>query len=93
MAASNQTIRVSNAGGRLRVDLPAAIIEAEDAESLIVQISHHGQTTIDQVRRFLDDLIEDAALAEVERRSPGPDVLERLAGRHPAPQQWYDEPE
>ena len=93
MATSEQTVKVSKTGGRLRVELPAATIEADDVEALIVQISHHGQTTLDQVRRFLDDFIEDVALKELEQRSPGVEVLERLAARHPAPQQWYDEPE
>ena len=96
MAASEQTVKVSNAGGRLRVELPAAIIEAEDAEALIVQVKHHSQTTYDQVLRFLLEFValnEDIALRELENRCPGLDVLERFAARHPAPQQWYDEPE
>ena len=93
MASPDQTVRVSAAGGRLRVELPPATIEADDAEALITQVSRHGQMTIDQVKRFLDDFIEDVALGELEKRTPGPDVLERLAARHPAPQQWYDEPE
>ena len=88
-----QTVKVSNAGGRLRVTLPKATIEADDAEALILQVSHHSQTTIDLLRRVLEDLVEDAALRELEKRCRGLDVLERFASRHPAPQQCYDQPE
>jgi hypothetical protein len=77
--------------GRLRVDIPAASIEAEDPDSLLAAIANRLEAItaeLDAVREAL----EEAGLGEIEKASPRRADLEKYAARHPAPPEWHDEP-
>ena len=89
MSIEEPPITITTEGGRLRVELPATTLEAEDLDGLMSQIA----SMVEGIKSGLRDAAEDQALREIEKTAPRRAALERLAARYPAPQQWFDEPE
>jgi hypothetical protein len=93
MPVRELSIKVTTEGGKLRADLPATSIEAEDAEGLMRQADQLTSAIMACVQAALGDAAEEIALRNVEKNALGRDDLERLAALHPAPPEWFDEPE
>jgi hypothetical protein len=86
-------ITVTTESGKLRADLPATHIEADDAEGLLSQAHLLTSAIMDGVKAALEYAAEEAALRSVEKNALGRAELEELAARYPAPLEWFDEPD
>jgi len=93
MSAIEPLIRITAEGGKLRADLPATTIEAENAEGILNQVERIVEAVKIALKSSLDDTAEETALRAIEQNAPRRAALERLAARYPPPQEWFDEPE
>jgi hypothetical protein len=83
---------VKTESGRLRVDIPATRVEAEDPETLLAEIAKR-LAGLSAAAELLRHDFEEAALRRIEQLSPRREALEKLARSHPPSQDWYSEPE
>lgn len=92
MTVRERPVSVTAEGGKLHADLPAARIEADDAEGLMNQVDLVMQDFKASLRARIE-AIEDQALRELDARALRRDELdfEKLAARYPAPPEWFDE--
>lgn len=96
--AYNETIAgagykvIRTEGGRLRVDIPASVLEADDPESLLDQVEKRLEEMTVALGSLRVDL-EETALRKLDQSSSRLDALEKYAASHSPPQEWFDEPE
>jgi hypothetical protein len=93
MSVQEFSIKVTAESGKLRADLPATSIEADDAEGLIGQADLLVEAIRARVRMAIEDAAEEVSLRDVEGRALRREALEQLAARYPAPAEWLDEPD
>ncbi len=77
MSIKEPPITITPEGGKLRLDLPATSIEAEDVEGLLSQVDD----MVEAIKSGLRDAASDLSLRQIENNAPRRATLERLAAR------------
>src|SRR4051794_11663971 len=78
--------------GRLRVDIPATTLEADDIASLVDQLEKRLVAVAASLEAIRND-IQEAEYRVIEQTALRGDALAKYVEEHPAPPEWFAEPE